>query len=190
MTMIRLALAALMTCGLMQVAAGQDAGPQQPSSGTSRIRVFGQNGITVDFYENSACIGGNAKKTRVSGGLGDAFSSFLGRAKNTSIGMAETPNTKRLTERDGMVSKAYFREYQIAGNQPVALSMYFQSGPTGGVRCTNLGGTFTPEAGKDYDIAVNLEPGQCRAMVQEIRTDAQGAVTMTDITTTPASKCD
>ena len=56
---------------------------------TARLRLFGRNGVLVEFYRNSSCIGGPGEKTTVSGGVGDAFSSFLGSAKNTAIGMLD-----------------------------------------------------------------------------------------------------
>lgn len=174
-------------------AIAQEAAPvapqEQTARSTARIRLFGQNGVLVDFYQNSSCVGGDAQKTRVSGGVGDTFSSFLGRAKNTSIGMKDTPNTENLSKRDGALSKAYFREYEIPGNQPLSLRMAFQSGPGAGVVCRNLGGTFTPEAGKDYEVALGFRPGQCVAVVQEIRQDEQGKVTMQDVQTAPVAEC-
>ncbi|MCC2954028.1 hypothetical protein LK542_00190 [Massilia sp. IC2-477] len=181
------------TCALFLTlgasSAAQDAAPEQTVRSTARIRLFGQNGVLVDFYQNSNCVGGNAQKTRVSGGAGDAFSSLFGRARNTSIGMKDTPNTENLFRRDGVASKAYFREYEIPADQPVSLRMAFQSGPGVGVRCSNLGGTFTPAAGKDYEVALERQSGQCVAVVQEIRQDEAGKVTMQDVQTAPTADC-
>jgi hypothetical protein len=154
---------------------------------TARLRAFGQNGVSVEFYQNSVCVGGNAQKTKVSGGAGDAFSSFIGTIKNTSLGMKETPNTENLSKRGGIASKAYFREYEIRANQPVSLSMHF--GDMNGGSCGSIGGTFTPETGKDYEIALNWRANYCLVSVQEIQQDEQGKVTMQDVPTTPTSKC-
>lgn len=186
-TSISRAAACALFLTLAVPAVAQDAAASRP--GTARIRLFGQNGVLVDFYQNSSCVGGDAQKTRVSGGVGDAFSSLFGRAKNSSIGMKDTPNTQNLSKRDGLASKAYFREYEIPGNQPLSLRMAFQSGPGVGVRCSNLGGTFTPEAGKDYEVALDFRPGQCVAVVQEIRQDEEGKVTMQDVKTVPTADC-
>lgn len=179
-----------MHCATAQEAAATDAQPAAAARDTARVRLFGQNGVLVEFYQNSSCIGGKAQKTTVSGGMGDAFSSFLGRAKNTSIGMQDTPNTTNLSKRDGMMSKAYFREYEIPGNQPMTLRMHFQSGPGTGYVCRRIGGTFTPEAGKDYEIGLSLRPGGCEAVVEEIQQDAQGAVSMKGIPVAPVVDCD
>jgi hypothetical protein len=180
-------LLAFLTCG--GSAAAQEAPPAGSAHSTARVRLFGQNGVLVEFYQNSACIGGNGTKTSVSGGPGDAFSSFFGRAKNTAIGMKETPNTQNLGKRDGMMSKAYFREYEVAANEPLAVRMHFQSGPGVGVQCGSIGGTFVPQPGKDYEIGLELRPGQCMAIVQEIVPGTDGQVVMQDIDTAPVSKC-
>ena len=195
---IRAACVLLAAIGAMHTATAQEAAAVEPAAvepaaaarDTARVRLFGQNGVLVEFYQNSSCIGGKAQKTTVSGGMGDAFSSFLGRAKNTSIGMKDTPNTTNLSKRDGMMSKAYFREYEIPGNQPMTLRMHFQSGPGTGYVCRRIGGTFTPEAGKDYEIGLSLRPGGCEAVVEEIQQDAQGAVSMKGIPVAPVVDCD
>lgn len=187
--------------------AGEASAAAQPvARETARIRLFGQNGVMVDFFQNSACYGGGAKAIRVSGGVGDAFSSFLGSPKNVSVGMKDTPNTTNIAKRNGIFSKAYFREYEIAANQPVSLKMAFQNAPAptlthvsvGGVtvtsegatrKCSNLGGTFTPQAGKDYEVALDVHGGQCTAVVREIQSDDSGAVKMQDIAIAPTPKC-
>jgi hypothetical protein len=159
-----------------------------PARSTARMRLFGQNGVMIDFYENSQCLGGSGPKTRASGGFGDAFSSFVGRAKNTSIGMTETPTTAHLAARDGIFSRAYFREYEVAANQPVALNMAFQNAP-GGARCSQFGGTFTPEAGKEYEVTLDLQGQQCMAVVREIQKDGQGEASLKELTLLPTFKC-
>lgn len=178
-------------------AAGQASGAepvaavQETAPATARVRLFGQNGTTVDFYQNSSCVGGKAVRNRVSGGVGDAFSSLFGSAKNTSIGMKETPTTQQLSQRDGFASKAYFREYEIPANQPFTVSMFFQSVPKGmRFECRNLGGTFTPESGKEYEIALKFNSDLCLASVEEIRQDEQGKATLVSVDTAPSAKCD
>ena len=180
-------------------ASAQEAAPAAASSteaaapaAPARVRLFGQNGIMVHFYQNSSCVGGKGPKTTVSGGVGDAFGSFLGRAKNTSIGMPETPTTADLGKRDGYFSKAYFREYEIPGNQPMALRMAFQSGggAPGSKYCRAFGGTFTPEAGKQYEVTLEVAPNECLAVVREIQESASGPATLRDIPVAGAKDCD
>lgn len=196
---VRSACTLLLAIGTLHGAAAQDSAASSaapaateqeaaPARTSARVRLFGQNGVLVEFFQNSTCVGGG-QKTSVSGGMGDAFSSFAGRAKNISIGMKETPNTENLAKRDGFMSKAYFREYEVAGNQPITLKMHFRNTPGKSLVCRNVGGTFTPEAGKDYEVAMDIHSDGCVASVQEIGQDAQGKVLMQDIKVEPAAVC-
>lgn len=191
------AFAALLTLAALNGAVAQEvpaasSTASQAEAGTARIRLFGQNGAMVAFYQNSTCIGGNGPKTTVSGGVGDAFASFLGRAKNTSIGMSETPTTTGLANRDGIMSKAYFREYEIPANQPLTLSMHFQNaaGVPGSLYCSTLGGTFTPEGGKEYEATLDFDAKKCTAHVREIQKNEQAPATLRDIDIAPTRDCD
>lgn len=161
-----------------------------PEGGNARVRLFGQNGVTVRFYEDSACFGGHAKETQVSGGMKDAFSSFLGRVDNTSIGMPATPTTLGIKQRDGAFSKAYFKEYQLAAGRPLTVWMHFQSNPGPAyTACGAIGGTFTPAAGKDYEVTLDLADGQCLATVREIGAAADGSVQLARVQVAPAAEC-
>jgi hypothetical protein len=195
----RSACALLLGLSALSGAAAQEAATAAAASAaaaapatTARVRLFGQNGVMVRFYQNSSCIGGKGPDTTVSGGAGDAFGSFLGRARNTSIGMAETPTTANLGKRDGYFSKAYFREYEIPGNQPMTLRMAFQSaaGAPGSIYCPRLGGTFTPEAGKQYEVTMEAASNQCLAVVREIQESASGPANLRDIPVAATRDCD
>jgi hypothetical protein len=195
---LRSASALLLSLCTLAGASAQEAQPAPAASNEAatpapaRVRLFGQNGLMVHFYQNSSCMGGKGPKTTVSGGVGDAFGSMFGRAKNTSIGMPETPTTANLGKRDGYFSKAYFREYEIAGNQPMALRMAYQSaaGAPGSKYCRTFGGTFTPEAGKQYEVSLEVSPNQCLAVVREIEESAQGAASLRDVAVAPTKDCD
>jgi hypothetical protein len=157
---------------------------------TARIRLFGQNAVMVKFYRNSTCHGRGADETKVSGGLGDAFSSFIGTVKNVSIGMKETPNTVNLAKRNGYASKAYFREYELAAGQPLTIAMKFRDMmPNGSVYCRTIAGTFTPSAGKDYEAALDLGGGGCKAVIREIAAAENGEVSMQDVDVQVAAEC-
>lgn len=161
-----------------------------PSRATARLRLFGQNGITVRFYENSACFGGQARETQVSGGVGDTFSSFFGSVKNSSVGMRETPNTVAIKHRDGPFSKAYFREYAIGAGRPLTVWMRYQGNP-GSVfaTCGAIGGTFTPEAGKDYEASLDMANGHCLAVIHEVADAADGSAQLRDVSVSPTEAC-
>ena len=173
-----------------------------PLRAGSRIRLFGQNGIKVDFYQNSACYGGKAAGTSVSGGVGDAFSSFFGKAKNTSLGIKDTPNTLDLSKRDGMLSTAYFREYELVPKQPLTIATSFRSNlavtttRADGTRFTNgfsscklVAGTFTPEAGKDYEAAFDIKSNECEAVIKEVR-EQEGGIVLQEVQAVLATRCE
>ena len=101
--------------------------------------------------------------------------------------MKETPNTEKLSQRGGFASKAYFIEFEVPANQPVSVRMSF--GSVNGARCGSIGGTFTPESGKEYEIALNWRGNLCVADVQEIRQDELGKVVMQDVPTMRMPKC-
>jgi hypothetical protein len=154
---------------------------------TARIRLFGQNGFGIKLYQNSACVGG--KSITVSGGLGDAFSSFVGTASNKSIGMPATHNTENSSNRNGFFSKAFFREYAIAAGKPVTITSGFASNP-GPVytACKRIATTFTPEAGKDYEVTLDITPTHCLQVISEMHTTPDG-MTLQRVPAVKADSC-
>lgn len=180
------------------------ADPPAADKATARIRLFGQNAVMVNYYPNSKCDGGEG--VRVSGGLGDAFSSFIGTAKNQSLGMPETPNTTNLSARDGMLSKAYFREYEITAGQPLTIAMGFREAraappaaipgatatvTTRAVSCRTIATTFVPEPGKDYEAALDIRSseGVCVQVINEVSATPAG-VALTPVAVTKAPACE
>ena len=85
---------------------------------TARIRIFGQNQASAKLYPAQSCHNSflSGKGIKVSGGMGSAFGSMLGLSSNTSIGIPETYSTQHLKEKSGILSKAYYREYEIPAN--------------------------------------------------------------------------
>jgi hypothetical protein len=153
----------------------------------ARIRLFGRNGFMVDFFESSTCFGGDAK-TSVSGTFGSTFASFLGKAKNVSLGMKDTPNTLSMAQKDAPFSKGYFREYKVAAGQPLTLRMSY-SLPQG-MSCGPIGAMFIPEAGKDYEaiLDVNFSARRCQIVLQEVQ--ERGAETvLAEVRRAPAKTC-
>jgi hypothetical protein len=183
----------LLSFACIGASSAQDSAPpagaaaQAPVAGKARLRVFGQNGITTHLYQNSVCIG-KGTKTAV-GGVGKTFlSSLFGQTANTSIGMRQTPNTRNMAKRDKLGSKAYFQEFEFAANQPVSVSMHFQSVELS-AGCKLVGGTFTPVAGKEYELELDVTRPQCVAVVQEITENNQGEVVMQAVDTAPTTDC-
>lgn len=143
---------------------------------TARIRLFGQNGFGVKLYQGSACVGG--KSITVSGGIGDTFASFVGVASNKSIGMPATPNSKNFSRGNSFLSKAFFREYAIAPQQPVTITSGFASNPATNsyLECKEIATTFTPEVGKDYEVSLELTPTRCEQVINEIHVTSNGVM--------------
>jgi hypothetical protein len=176
---------------------------------TSRIRMFGQNGASAVLFKDSACVrafwGGGGEK--VSGGIGDAFSSFVGSASNTSVGIPETDTSRNLAKKDGILSKAYFREFVIPAGKPSSMRMGFQdvssfyvppATPGLGLVYTlqhvspSCHGaiTFTPVAGEDYEAAFvwEGEGKTCSLSVNQV-VSMGGKVELKPVPVVPAPDC-
>lgn len=153
-------------------------------SNSARIRLYGQN-QKPSIMEVQMDQSNNAKpvKINVGGSIGDAFSSFIRTAENDSIGMPETENTKNLSARDGILSKAFYREFVIPAGKPVrvynsfiGLSTTYSMAGTGtattyGQRsCASGTINFIPKAGKDYEVGFNQQGNACSVAVFEIQT--------------------
>ncbi|WP_317203031.1 hypothetical protein [Janthinobacterium sp.] len=172
---------------LSLAAASQQAVADQ--AGTSRIRLFGQNGVKVDVYKNSSCVGGGATSISVSGGLGDAFSSFLGSPSNVRLGIKDTPNTLNSSKRNGILSTAYFREYEVASDQALTIAASFRSSPSRKyLACDVVSATFTPQAGKDYEAAFDIRSDQCELVINEVQENDKEIV-LRDVEAALASRC-
>ncbi|WP_369935198.1 hypothetical protein [Xanthomonas tesorieronis] len=111
----------------------------------ARIRFFGQAAIGLEFYRNTVCYGGDAEsETPSSSGFGGAF----GSKKNISLGMPVTPNVTNLKQRNGILAKAFYREYAITAGEPIAIhASYYETTGSNGISrgCDDFGATFVPE---------------------------------------------
>jgi hypothetical protein len=132
--------------------------------GQARVRFFGQAVIGLTFYENKSCYGGkgiSASRT----GFGGAF----GSKKNISLGMPETPNVINLKARDGILASAFYREYSVNFGEPLTiLASYQESTGRTSYSCKNFSAVFTPEEGKDYEVAVNINSDICKLDIKRI----------------------
>jgi hypothetical protein len=178
------------------------ASAEEPSQrrDTARLRMFGQNGALVVLFRDSACVksfwGSDGEK--VSGGLGSAFSSFIGTAANESLGIAETDTTRNLAKKDGILSKAYFREYVIPAGKPTSMRMGFRDVSSfyvaNGVRYDHISPScsgaiaFTPEAGEDYEAAFIWEGKACSLSVSQVTLN-DGKVELKPVPVIPAPDC-
>ena len=178
--------------------------PATEASPDSRLRMFGQNGASAVLFRDSACAKGfwSSEGEKASGGFGSAFGSFIGKVSNTSLGIAETDTTRYLSNKDGMLSKAYYREYVIPANKPSTLSMRYQDITTFyHVRGTSYiytyshtppscGGsiTFTPEAGQDYEVGFRWAEKACFLSVNHVVTK-DGKTELVPVPVTDAQDC-
>lgn len=168
----------------------------------ARIRLFGQNGKVTVMWRGVDCAAGKTgEKINVGGTLGDAVSSLFGTVKNHRIGIAETAMTRQLSDMNGMLSKAFYKEYLLLAGKPVIVrseilgtpyvsavtldperfgamdqindkfKRYYHEKNTG---CRPWSFAFIPQAGKDYEVIGFLMSGMtrsCRVAVNEVSDD-------------------
>lgn len=161
----------------------------------ARVRFFGQAVIGLEFYRNAMCYGGDAEsETPSSSGFGGAF----GSKKNISLGMPVTPNVTNLKQRNGILAKAFYREYAITAGEPIAIhasyyettgsSPYFTS-PNGISRgCDDFGVSFVPEKGQDYEVALDLSRQYCHLTISKISETSDG-VALAPVELKDAQEC-
>lgn len=174
-------------------AADEDEQAQVNPDNQARIRFFGQAVIGLEFYRNTMCYGGNAEsETPSSSGFGGAF----GSKKNISLGMPVTPNVTNLKQRNGILAKAFYREYAIAAGEPIAIhaSYYETTGasfasPSGISRgCDDFGVSFVPEKGQDYEVALDLSRQYCHLTISRISETGDG-VALAPVKLKDAQEC-
>lgn len=139
----------------------------------ARMRLYGQNGSpSIASYEHN----GKTIKINVGNNIGDAVGSLLGVKNSESIGMPETEISKSLGNRNGIASRAFFREIVIPANTQINIEVallplaHIDNNP-GGLSFTKKGCSrklsFIAKPNTDYDIASN----QCNGIVYEIKTE-------------------
>ncbi|MBN6112951.1 hypothetical protein [Xanthomonas bonasiae] len=174
---------------------GEDEQARVNPDNQARIRFFGQAVIGLEFYRNTMCYGGDAEsETPSSSGFGGAF----GSKKNISLGMPVTPNVTNLKQRNGILAKAFYREYAITAGEPIAIhasyyettgsSPYFTS-PNGISRgCDDFGVSFVPEKGQDYEVALDLSRQYCHLTISRISETSDG-VALAPVELKDAQEC-
>ncbi len=146
------------------------------ASKNARLRVFGQNGAPtfVTYKENNKKININ-----VGGTIGSAFSSMIGTISSESIGMPKTPNSESVGKRNGILSRAFFREIVIPANTTIKIegsislpgnqnTMSKNSMTVYAKEICSSVTNFIPEAGKDYEVTGN---GCSLSVIEIIKTE-------------------
>ncbi|MBV8046768.1 MAG: hypothetical protein JO171_06430 [Paludibacterium sp.] len=164
--------------------------PAPSHSDKARIRVFGHNGVGLNFYRNSTCYQqgffGLTGGESVSGRLGASFASFLGTATNSTIGMPETNSTIHLHDRDEVLSKMFYREFEVAPGEPLTVAAELG---LPGVTCSPLAVTFKPAAGKDYEFELLWQGKSCLLVASELVGETSPATLQPLRDYVRASKC-
>ena len=185
-TLIALALTALSTNAF-------------PDSDSAKIRIFGQNGASAKLYAGQSCTSG--KSIKVSGSIGQAFGSFVGASKNESIGIPETATTQNLSDKNGILSKAYYKEYEIPANQPSTVSLRFQdvshfykaNGVQYSRRSPSCRGdvSFTAKPHANYEVGFSWGDDKCNLTINEVTATGTNQVAQTTpVEVRDVSDCD
>ncbi|TGZ99338.1 hypothetical protein [Rodentibacter pneumotropicus] len=181
--MKNLLLISIMTLGATACVSTELSNQNIPYDATkdARIRLYGQNGRPSLLTVN---IDGKKEKVTVGGGLGQAFSSMVGAKGNESIGMPETSLSKNPSAHSKLLSSIFFKEFVIPANTEVQVTneiIPMDSTHTHytatekittvikGKSCKGNIVTFTPEAGKDYEVAPISSDRECGVTVYEIK---------------------
>jgi hypothetical protein len=179
----KLLLGAALLCALSSnsVWAQEDEEAKGPQA---RVRFFGQAAIAIKFFKNQSCYGGRgiqASKTN----LGAMF----GNSKSISLGMPETPTVASLQSRDGILFSAFFREYAVRADEPLTIHIaYAETTGRMGYSCKPYGAVFTPEAGQDYEVTVDVGNGLCEFQIKRIEVK-DTAVQLLPVLHREAQKC-
>lgn len=150
----------------------------------ARIRLYGQNQAPTVMVSGIDCAAGEkGRKVNVGGTLGQAFGSLTGTVSSESIGIAETVHSRQLGERNGILSRAFFREMPIPAGKAVNVHTMF-NGLTNIHRaydsttvqrqtsCRSGTVSFVPQAGRDYEVVGDHGCGGVRVF----EVDGQGGL--------------
>lgn len=169
-------LAALLSaCASNPPASQTDYNPKEQS----RIRLYGQNGKpTLMRYS----LNGQEIKVNVGGGMGDAFSSFVGTAKSQSIGIPSTRISNNVGDQNGILAKAFYKEFAVPSTSAlriqsnlIGMANFSPSGQAVSYspRCSSKEFSFQPEAGKDYEVASIVNQQGCAVVVFEVQANGE-----------------
>lgn len=158
--------------------------PAEAKGGAARVRFFGQAAIAIKFFKNQSCYG--RKGIQVSKtNLGALF----GSTKSITLGMPETPTVADLKSRDGILFSAFYREYAVRADEPLTIwAAYAESTGRKMYSCDSFGAVLTPQAGKDYEVTVDLGNNKCVFKINRIEA-AGAAVQLQPAAFAEAQKC-
>lgn len=163
---------------------------QTASDNQARLRFFGQAVIDLEFYNNSACYGGENGTVASSSGFEGAF----GSKENITIGIPITPNVENLKNRDGILARAFYREYTVSANKPLSIvANYYATTGVSSYSCKNMAVAFVPEKGKDYEVSLDFieDKGSDYCLLNITKIDViNSKVALTPVDIKKANKCE
>ncbi|MDO5059444.1 MAG: hypothetical protein Q4D82_05810 [Neisseria sp.] len=149
----------------------------------ARVRLYGQNQQPTFMLSGIDCAAGHkGRKDSVGASIGDAFGSLSGASKSHSLGMAETEASRNIGQRNGILSKAVFREFAVEAGKPANVRSAFNGLTTSyttathrvthtQASCRSREASFVPKAGKDYEV-LGIKGG-CGVAVFEVSADGR-----------------
>ncbi|OAM28362.1 MULTISPECIES: hypothetical protein [Eikenella] len=167
----------------------QEESTSYDSNTQARVRLYGQNekptimvsGIDCEAEDRRARRG---HKVNVGGSLGDALGSFAGTVKSRSLGMPETAHSKSIGQMNGVLSRAFFREYAVPAGKAVNVQAAYiglRNMPEPTMQhitiqnegsCNTRMASFVPQAGRDYEV-IGLSGRRCAVSVYEVGAQGQ-----------------
>ncbi|GAB3510024.1 hypothetical protein [Pseudoxanthomonas daejeonensis] len=144
-----------------------------PVERPARIRLFGQNGVSLTMYTNARCEKEYDEEISASGSLSHGFKTLFGKKQeNSTIGIPETEATRNLAMRDKLMANPYYLEFPLVPGQPVLLQAQVAS--ASGWRCArDVRAAFVPEPGADYEgeMIRDFDNGICAVSIRRVATD-------------------
>lgn len=141
--------------------------PVRATRSTARIRFYGyRGGHRMEFYQPSMCYRGGATGTDVTMGEGSTFGGMFAKSRSVSIGMPERPRTLAIKSRPK--SETYYREFEIAANQPLTIGMSEARKSGDRIYKCETGASLMPLAGADYEADFRMTDAGCFLIVKEI----------------------
>lgn len=187
----KISLILLSISGSICAASDQSYDPSKDA----RIRLFGQNGKPTLMNADIDCeTAPKGQKINVGGGFGDVFKSFTGADANKSLGMPETQSSKNLKEMNGILSKAFYKEYAVTAGKPInvtgALIGTTLETPSQTLYVKGCSSTvsFLPQAGHDYEVLGQMQGRKCTVVVKEV-INKSDQIMYQDVQTAEEFKC-
>ena len=150
----------------------QEESTSYDSSTQARVRLYGQNQKPTIMVSGIDCEAEDRRARR-------------GHKVNVggSLGIAETEHSKNIGQMNGILSRAFFREYAVPAGKAVNVQAAYiglrnaMEGATETViqhegSCNTRMASFVPQAGHDYEV-IGLSGRRCAVAVYEVGTQGE-----------------